>query len=408
MKMFFKLAWRNIFRNKRRTIIAGIAIGIGLASMIFVDALIIGMERNMISSATESFLGEGQIHADGYRETHEPEMTIHNLDSTLKALRSDTLINNATPRIMSFAMISSPANVSAVSMVGINPETEKDLSQIDEALIEGDYIQSDNLQNILIGRELADLLEIGMGDRVVVTASEPETGSLSQEMFRVSGVFYFNVEGMDKGMVFINIDKAREMLNLKDQAHEIAFDFTEAGIGRDSKHPFWNQYSKGKNEAVGWAVLMPQLKAALEMSQFSTYIVGIVLFSVVALGIINTLFMSLHERMFEFGVMRAVGTGPFAIGRLIIFEAGALALISIVFGNILGFLVTLILAQTGIDYSGIEFAGVTFRHLLYPVMKLYQYIEFPILVFLFTLIIGLYPAIYAARMKPSNALRKLL
>ena len=97
---------------------------------------------------------------------------------------------------------------------------------------------------------------------------------------------------------------------------------------------------------------MPALETVLTLSRFSTYIIGIILFSVVALGIINVLFMSLHERMFEFGVMRAVGTSPFLIGRLIIFEAGSLAIISVILGSVLGFVVTFILAQVGIDYSG--------------------------------------------------------
>jgi ABC-type antimicrobial peptide transport system permease subunit len=116
--------------------------------------------------------------------------------------------------------------------------------------------------------------------------------------------------------------------------------------------------------------------------------------------------MSLHERMFEFGVMRAVGTSPFAIGRLILFEAGALAVVSILLGIVLGYAVTAITASTGIDYSGIEFAGVTFRKLLYPEMRLEQFVRFPIWVFIFTTIVGLYPAVYAARMKPADALRR--
>jgi ABC-type lipoprotein release transport system permease subunit len=406
MWMQLKLAWKNIFRNKRRTIIAGIAIGIGLASMIFTDALIIGMKQNMIESATGSFLGEAQIHRKGFRDTYEVEKTVVNAQELLRQLAEDTLVEDATPRVMSLAMLSSPSDVSAVTMVGVEPATEQYLSQVDEAVTAGEYLANDNERALLIGNELADLLQVGLGDRVVLTVSEAGTGSLSQEMFRVSGIYHFNVEEMDKGMAFVLIGKARAMLGLENAVHEIALTFREPSFARQSDHPFWERYSTHGNEAVGWPVLLPQLQAAFEMSEFSTYLVGIILFSVVALGIINTLFMSLHERMFEFGVMRAVGTSPFAIGRLILFEAGALALVSIVLGIALGYALTAITASTGIDYSGIEFAGVTFRELLYPVMETNQFARFPALVFIFTVVVGLYPAVYAARMTPAKALRR--
>jgi ABC-type antimicrobial peptide transport system permease subunit len=146
----------------------------------------------------------------------------------------------------------------------------------------------------------------------------------------------------------------------------------------------------------------------LKLLGFSLLLVGLILFGVVALGIINTLFMSLHERMFEFGVLRAVGTRPWRMAQLIVLEAGALAILSIGLGNLLGLIVTAMVAKTGIDYTGIEYAGVTFRELLYPVMKVEQFILYPIWVFIFTTIVGIYPAIHAARILPAEAMRKSL
>jgi ABC-type lipoprotein release transport system permease subunit len=406
MWLYVKMAWRNIFRNKRRTIIAGIAIGIGLASLIFVDALVIGMERNMIHSATATFLGDGEIHRDGYRETREVGLTIEHVDSIITDVREESIVEHATARVMSFAMLSSPANVHAVNMVGIDPDHEPYLSQMDEALETGEYIKDSDGREMMIGRELAEVLEVDLGDRVVLTTAEARSGALVQEMFRITGIYFFNMQEMDRGMAFVGIGKSRDMLALGDEAHEIAFTFTDVSYGRDKNLPFWKTFSAGPNEAVGWTTLVPQLEAALEISGFMTYIGGLILFSVVALGIINTLFMSLYERMFEFGVMRAVGTSPVAMGRLIMFEAGALAVVSIVLGVILALIVTSIVAHTGIDYSGIEFAGVTFRELLYPVMTVKQFIEFPVWVFIITVVVGLYPAWHAARMQPARAMRK--
>ncbi len=406
MRLFLKLAWRNLFRNKRRTFITGTAIGIGLAALIFVDALIIGMEENMIHSATASFLGEGQIHREGFLETFEIEKIITNLDEVTAQLEKEAIVSHFTLRTLNFSMISSPANVSAVTMVGVEPTTERHLSQIDEALIEGTYFEGDNERDIVIGSKLAELLEVELGDRVVLTAAEVHTGDLAQEMFRISGIYHFNISEMDRAMAFIRLHKAREMLNLKGEAHEIAITFIDREYGRTKDLPFWNSYSTGGNEAQGWTELLPELEAAFELSGFSTWLLGLILFAVVAVGIINTLFMSLHERMFEFGVLRAVGTRPLALARLILFEAASLAVVSSVLGIILGFIVTYISTQTGIDYTGIEYAGMTFRELLYPVMQLKQYVYYPIWVFILTTLIGLYPASYAARMKPAKAMRR--
>jgi ABC-type lipoprotein release transport system permease subunit len=403
---FIKLAWRNIFRNKRRSFIAGTAIGIGLASLIFVDALIIGMERNMIHSATSSFLGEGQIHREGFRKTQEVEKTINRLDWVVSNLKQETIVKHFTLRVMSFAMINSASNMSAVNLVGVAPSTERYLSQIDEALKEGSYFKEGTRRNIIIGSKLAEILEVGLDDRIVITVAQAETGDLSQEMFRVSGIYHFNVREMDRGMAFVRLEKAQQMLGIGNNVHEIAINFTDPQFGQDENLPFWKKYSQYGNNAEGWTDILPQLKGALEISSFSTYIVGLILFGVVALGIINTLFMSLHERMFEFGVLRAVGTRPFGIARLIIFEAGALSVLSIGIGIMLGFLITYITSKVGINYTGIEFAGITFRELLYPVLKLKQFIFYPFWVFVFTEIAGIYPAVYAARIIPADAMRK--
>jgi ABC-type lipoprotein release transport system permease subunit len=406
MLLFIRLAWRNMFRNKRRTVIAGIAIGMGLASLIFVDALWIGMEQNMIKSATASFLGEGQIHHQNYRQTQEVSDTIQNLSKVKKSLDQEQIVEYYTLRVFAMGMITSPANVQSVRFSGVDPPTEKNLSQLDEAIVEGSFFKGTSERDLLIGKDLAEILEVGLGDRVVVTVVQVETGDLSQEMFRISGIYHFNIQEMDRLMAFARLSKVQEMLGIGNAAHEIAIKFIHSEFGQDKELSFWDKYSQSGNEAVNWTTLLPQLEAAFELSQFSTLITALILFGVVALGIINTLFMSIHERMFEFGVIRAIGTRPFNVSRLILFEAASLAVISIILGNILGFIATFITSRIGIDYTGIEFVGVTFRELIYPKITLNQFIIYPIWVFIFTLIAGIYPAIYAAKMSPAQALHK--
>ncbi len=403
-----KLAWRNLFRNKRRTFIAGTAIALGLASMMFTDAVMIGMKDIMIRSATGSFLGDAQIHRKEFRLTQEVEKTISNPDRITADLRKEEIVDRFTPRTLSFGMITSPANVSSVLFVGINPEMEKHLSQIDDVVREGSFFDEGNERDIVIGSKLADILEIGLGDRVVITVSQAQSGDLSQEMFRVSGIYHFNIEEMDSGLAFVKLAKAQEMLGIGSNIHEIAIKFKEMKVSLQKDNAFWTKYSTDDNEAVSWLTILPQMGPILGMFWISLLFMAIILFGIVAFGIINTLFMSLYERLFEFGVLRAVGTRSSGVRRLIIYEAGALAILSCLMGIILGFILIFIVTKTGIDYRGIEFSGTTIKEILYPVFHIQQFIIYPIAVFAFTMLIGHYPAIVAGKMSISNALRKSL
>ena len=401
-----KLAWRNIFRNKRRTLIAATAIGIGLTALIFIDAFMIGMEETMIRTATASFLGDAQIHREGFRDAQEVSLTIQALGSVTESLTKEEIVAHFTQRTLASSMITSPANVSAISLVGVHPPTEKFLSLIDDAITEGAYFEGDNSRDIVIGAKLAEILEIGLGDRVVVTVAQAESGELSQEMFRISGIYHFADAAMNSGMAFVRLEKAQEMLAISKDVHEIAIKFTSIAYSQETTLPFWDTYSQHGNEVLSWTELMSQLTVVLEMTRYSKYIMGVILFGVVVFGIINTLFMSLYERMFEFGVLRAVGTRPFGMARVILFEAGALAIVSIGLGTILGFILTGVLAHVGIDYTGIEMMGVTMQEFIYPVLEVQQFIIYPIWVFIFTLIAGLYPARHVAKMAPVDAMRR--
>jgi len=409
MLFYLKLAWRNILRNKRRTIISGMAIAIGLAALIYVDALYKGMEINIIDNITKSFISDGQIHRKGFREKQDVELTINKLDKVLNRLKKEKIVDKFSLRTYSFSMISSSNNVSSVMLVGVNPENEKHISQIDDAIVKGEYFKSKKGNEIIIGKKLAEILEVQLGDRIVVTVAQAGSSELSQELFRVGGIYFFNNPQLDKGMAFIKISKARKMLNIGNGAHEIATKFKK-GVNRKyiDRLGFWKRYSVDDNEALSWMGLFPQMKMIFQMAGMASAMVGFILFAVVALVIINSLFMSIYERMFEFGVLRAIGTRPKGVFKMIILESGALGVFSIIIGIILGFIITFIYSKVGIDYTGIEMMGVTLKNLVYPVMTINQFIIYPVVVFFITLIIGIYPGIYAAKLKPAEALRKSL
>ena len=408
MKLFLKLAWRNLLRNKRRTFIASLAIAIGLSALIIYDALIIGMKDTTIETITSEYFGDAQIQNEEYKLTSEIDKTIANADEILNNLSTEEIVQAYTPRLSAFGMITSPTEVQGVSIVGVKPDTEKDISRIDERIIEGDFFQSGESRNILIGRDLADLLEVKLGSKVVLTVAQAESGELSQEMFRISGIYAFADKAMNKSMVFIELSKAQELFGLQGKIHKIAIKFTNHDYAMDSNNPFWARYSNNGNLAEGWSKLFPQLDAMLKSTDMARGVVFFVLFGIIVFGIVNTMFMSIYERMFEFGVLKAVGTRKFKIFQLVIFESACLALVSIVLGIIIGFIATGLFARVGIDYSDVDFSGVTFSDRLRPVMNIWQFIIYPIIVFLFTVIVGIYPAIHASRLKPTEAMRRSL
>jgi ABC-type lipoprotein release transport system permease subunit len=408
MNLAFKLSWRNVLRNRRRSLIAGVAIGVGLAALIVTDAITFGMQAAMLQSATGSFMGEAQIHGEGFRETLGVEKTIQEPRNLLSRLESDSLVSRYAPRVMTLGMASSSANVSTVTLVGVDPAREVNLSEMDDALVEGQYLDPQAPRDLLIGSGLADLLEVSLGDRVVLTAAQAHTGDLSQELFRVSGIFHLNVTELDRMIVYVNLTTAQAMLALDEDIHEVAVGFHNIDDAGRTDAPFWTRFEQDGNEAVGWRTILPGLSAAFELVEVQMIIIGLILFGIVSLGIINTLFMSLYERMFEFGVLRAVGTRPGAMARLVILEAGWLGAIGAGFGVLLAALTIWILSYTGIDYSGVEFAGATMRELLYPVSHTSQYTLYPIIVFTLTAVVGLYPALYAARLTPAEAMRRAL
>ncbi len=406
MKLLFKLAWRNVLRNKRRTVLSGIAVGIGLASLMFVDGLYVGMLESMIRTATDTFLGQGQVHAQGFRDTLEVDKTINNSEAFMKSLETENLVSDFSPRTVSFGMLSSASGVNSVLLYGIEPDTERHISMIDEAVRQGNYLTPPGTGQILIGSKAAETLEVETGDRLVLTMAQAGTGELSQDMFRVTGIFHMGIREIDSDMAFINIKQAQELLALDRDVHEISLKFNDINDAGDRSLEFWEKYSEQDNEALGWKDLVPQLDSVIGMTDISILIITSLVFAIVAVIIMNTLFMSLYERIFEFGVLRAVGTRPVNMALIIFFEATSLSLISIIIGLGIGYVFMYIFSVYGINYKGIEFAGVTITELIYPVVRPRQFTVFPVLIFIFSFIAAIYPAVFAAKLTPARAMQK--
>jgi ABC-type lipoprotein release transport system permease subunit len=408
MLMLIKLAWRNIFRNKRRTLLSGLAIGVGLGSMMFADAVIFSLSETMVHSATENFSGNAQIHNSGFAKNLEVEKVISGNENNkiLNDLEKEVLVKSAAPRVVGFGMLTSTSDANNIMVYGIDALREKNISKLSTVITKGNYLDSQDDRKVLIGKRLADNLNIDVGDKVVITVARSGVGDLSQEMFRVGGIFAFGMKAMDENLVFINLNTAQKIFNIGNDIHEIAINFKDLKLPAQKNFPTAIKYSQNGNEMLGWNKMFKELAAILNFTQFSLGILALILFSIIAIGIMNTIFMSLYERMFEFGVLRAVGTRPGMVATMILYETFMLALISTIIGITLGVAFIYIFSRYGIDYRGIEYAHMVFKDKIYPQFRLIQFLLYPPCLIFFAMLVGIYPALYASRIIPAHALRK--
>lgn len=405
--MFLKIGLRNVLRNKRRSFLSCLAIGVGLAALIFTDGFMLGMKESVVRNVTESYLGHAQIHSKGYRINPEIHDTVGNYKGLKSFLDNSDKVDRWAARVNSPGMISTASNILNTQIVGVDPEKERRFSKIEESLVEGKFLE--NGSNILIGKELARKLDVRIGEKLVLTAAQLNTGDLSQELFRVSGIFSFGSKQQDSGMVFITSNKLLNMLHMEKKYHEIAIKFKDLSISKSKLDPIWKKLdSFGDYDVESWSDLIPGIMSALSMSEQSMGYIAIFLLVIVLLGILNNLFMSIFERMFEFGVIRAIGTRPFNVFKMILSEAMWLALFSVIMGFLVAICCAYLVNINGIDYSGVEMGETTLREPIYYIANTYQFIYYPILVFVFTFVSAVYPGIFAAKITLSDAMKKSL
>ena len=402
-----RLAWRNLFRNTRRTLLTCTLITSSLMVIILVDGMVLGMVEVMVGGITHTLEGEAQVNRKGFRENLEPELRLIKPDPITEALKNDERVSGFAPRVMVGGMIASTYNTSGGLIYGVDYRAEQQVSKLKQALIQGSYLTGAK-REILIGKLLAELLEVDLGDRIIISAARVGTSDITQELFRVQGIFEFGPEEMDENFAFVNLEVAQAMLGMEGQLHQIAIRFNDPEDAKDSKLPTLVNLREAEVEALGWLDLQPSVGGMIEMSNYASTIVGAVLFVLTSLGVINSMFMSIYERIYEFGVAKAIGTTPGQIISLVLFEAFFLALIACFLGIVLAYGASSYFEAHGVPMGRMEVAGVLLDGNLYTKVEAYQFVVFPVYVTLLTLAAAIYPAIFASRIVPSQALQRAL
>ncbi len=405
--LILKLAWRNLFRNTRRTVLTVTLIALSLTALIITDGMVIGLIEQMTGNVTHILAGEAQIHRKGYLENNDADMFINDPGPIIGKIKSNETVLDYAPRVMSGGMATSSYNVAGSMIYGVDAAREVAVSKIKSAVIEGQYLTGGD-QEIIIGGSLAELLEVSLHDRIVLTTAEASSGEISQALFRITGIFEFGLPELDENLVFINLAAAQRIMVMDHGIHQIAVRFRNPEDAKNRDNDLYTDIRNKDIEVLNWLEFSPQIAAMIEMSNYVTLVTCIILFFLAALGIINSMFMSIYERIYEFGVVMAIGTAPGSILKLVMLEALLIALISSVAGNIIGYFASSWFEANGIPVGEFEISNIVIDSGIHTRVVADQFIRYPIYIMLLTLVAAVYPAVFAARITPSEALQRSL
>jgi ABC-type lipoprotein release transport system permease subunit len=404
--MFFQLGWRNIWRNRRRTLVILTAVVIGVWSMIFLGALMRGVADQFVLNGIKTLTGHIQVHHPGYRDDPVVENSMTE-PLGVEAALAELLPHGSrwTPRVRVNAVVSNARHSTGVTLVGIDPPREAAVSFIGGAVTEGRYLNSDDPYGIVVGQALVDKFETTL-DRKLVLMSQDTEGEIASRAFRIIGIYRAEMEATEKQFIFITMSAAQDVLKLQDGISEIAILLPVHEAADQVAGALRTELPAAEYEVNTWQEILPMVTAILKIYDFFIYIWFLVVFIAMAFGIVNTTLMAVFERIREFGLLKALGMKPRWIIQEVIIESICLLILGMIIGNAAGFLSVLALSANGINLSsfaaGTEYWGMS--RVIYPAILGQDVIVANLVVFILGLLVSLYPAVKAARFTPVEAL----
>ncbi|HEX2868182.1 MAG TPA: FtsX-like permease family protein [Ignavibacteriales bacterium] len=405
--MILSLAWRNIWRNRRRSLIIISAITAGLLSGLFASALLFGMSDSLVSSTINRDIGHIQIHTAQFENEKLLRDTLPDPQRIMGEVRKQEHLAGAAERIVMEGMASSASSSNGIKIVGINPLQEKSVTDIYKQVISGNYFDNDgtkHINEIVIGQKLAENLGVKVRSKIVLSFQDFQ-GSIVYGAFRIRGIFRTESSGFDKSTVFVLQKDLLRLLNSGPVSHEIV-------VKLSSVEYVDSVYSRLKSalpalSVKNWKELSPDLKLMDEVTGLQLNIfLGIILFAL-AFGITNTMLMSVVERVREFGVLMAIGMKRSRVFFMIILETVFLSLAGGIAGMVLASALIAYFGAAGIDLSMFSqgFAQWNFSPVLKPTLPLFFYFTITLMILASAVLSAVYPAVKAIRLKPASAIR---
>lgn len=414
MPVDVKMAWRNIWRNPRRTLLTIAAIAFACVLLVFMLSFQFGSYDTMINASVRIHTGHLQVQARGYQNDQKIRQVIADPRPVQQALDAMPEVLAHTPRARAFALISSADRAYGVMVEGIVPEAEARVSTLPQIVREGEYFSDrsvdEGLPDALIGLLLARNLKVTVGDELTLLG-QGRDGSIAATVVRVRGIYSSGMDDFDRSAIQIPLAEFQAIFAMDMAVHEIVVVGRRLSDAPAIKVALQDKLAglaaKSDLVVLDWEDLMPGLKEAIEMDLVSGGIFYLILIMVVAFSILNTFLMAIFERTYEFGVMMAMGTKPQRLTRLVLTESTSMTLVGVAAGMVLGCLVTFYFMQHGINLGANEISrqfGIP--DTLYPQLTVISITAGPLAVLLITLLAALYPALKIRRLKPVEAMRQ--
>ena len=401
-----KISWRNVWRNKLRSFVVILSVIFGLVGGIIMIAMSYGLNEERMNNAVETYLSHIQIHNKSFSEEYNIKHTIDNLEGIENAIENDSRVVSYSKRIILNGMLSNSNGSYGIQVKGVDPIEEVKVTNTYEKIIEGEYFKSEKENTILVGKKLAERLNLKLKSKVVITFQD-ENYELTSLLYRVEGIFRSGNSRYDEANVFVkNISITKNLPNFSGY-HEIPMLLTDIDLRGDLKNDLI-PYSSD-NIVEGWDDISKDLAYANEMLAAVLYIFMMIILSGLSFGIVNTMLMAILERRKEIGMLMSIGMSRFKIFLMISFETMFLSIVALPIGLIISYSIVEYYSVVGIDLSiveaGLENFGVGTR--LYFKVPNQEYFIVAIMVFVISIISSIFPSVRALKINPVEATKTI-
>jgi putative ABC transport system permease protein len=419
-RVVVRIALRNVRRQARRSLLTASAMVLGIALLMFVRALEAGGHVMYVESAVR--LGTGHVSLE-HPEYAGSRDLVHRITAEQLVLAEEAMaaatgpdeLRALFPRVTVGGLAQSASSSIPASISGIDPGLEAPIAFLRESIVEGRFLQPGDRLEAIVGSGVAERLRVQLGSRVVLMAQDAE-GDLESQLVLVTGIFRTGIPEVDRGVVHIPLETAREWLAIGDDATSLSAVLTSdrrtGDIARDVRARLEREGVDAGSAAVRpWWEAMPDLHAGLQADAVQTYIMLLILLAIVALAVVNSVLMAVLHRTREFGVLRSLGLNRRSVGGMVLVEGSVLALASGLAGMALGLLVAFGVFRDGVDISWalgegeLAFAGAIADPVIHPVVQSVDVIAIFLIVVAIGILASLYPAWHATCIEPAEAMK---
>lgn len=407
MNLVLRLAWRNLWRQPRRTWLTTGAMVFSNVLLVFMISFQFGMYRLMIDNSLQAFTGHMQVQAPGYNDDQKMRQTVPDVQGLAAMLRDELASDTIAARASTFVLASSEERTYGIAVFGIEPGYEPSVSSIPGLVRKGRFLDDSSAEEIVIGSVLARNLHTTVGDELTLLGSGKD-GSFAAVIVTVVGIFESGVPDIDRTIAELPLGLFQDVFYMNGSGHQVVINAPQLSDAAELQGRVEQLLPADQDLVVqNWDALQPGLKQAIQADMSSAFFMYGILVILVAFSVLNTQLMSVLERTREFGIVMSLGLTPGRLGRLVLLETTMMGLMGIVLGALIGGAITYWLGIHGFTWPGMEEMAGKFNlpSRIYPTVTLMSLLSGPAVVMLFSLLATLYPALRLHRLHPVEAMR---